>query len=39
MSAEKLVEFYKLLSQLPPDKQNEIYYMIKGAALVCKHNT
>ena len=37
MTAEKLVEFYKLLSQLPPDKQNEIYYMIKGAALVA-HN-
>ena len=37
MTAEKLVELYKLLSQLPPDTQNEIYYMNKGAALVA-HN-
>lgn len=37
MTAEKLVEFYKLLSKLPPDKQNEIYYMIKGAVLVAEH--
>lgn len=36
MTAEKLVEFYKLLSKLPPDKQNEFYYMIKGAALVAQ---
>lgn len=34
MTAEKLIEFYKLLAQLPPDKQEQIYYMIKGAALV-----
>ncbi len=36
MTTEKIVEFIELLRQLPTEKQVELYYMLKGAALMAE---
>lgn len=36
MTTDELINFMKLLKQLPTKKQREFYYMVKGAAFVAE---
>ncbi len=36
MKNEEIMRFVRLLKTLSEDKQKELYFMVKGAALSCK---
>ena len=38
MTTQEWIEFIRLLRKLPDEKKMEIYYMIKGVAMVAKND-
>lgn len=36
MEIREIIEFFELVRALPPEKQKEFYYMVKGAAFVAE---